>query len=181
MLEFNLNQVPPTHEQIDAEKVRRVAGYISFSRRKSRFVPLILWVYAVFFVSGTIWLYVQAAKHPTINEVAGYTCLSALGLLIPICLIYWIVIERKEKLDWSTTPLGYLDEEWTPRRCQMVAEACGKDARCDAYRLAVAQQGRDLTSGEADMILERVNGPLARQTEGEREYERLISEIIRRS
>lgn len=180
MLKFNLNAVPPTGEQIDAEKVRRVAGYISLSRRKSRFVRLILSVYAVFILSGATWLY--AAKHSTTREVAGYTSLSALCLLIPVCLTYLIDIGRKEKLEWSTDPLAYLDEEGNPGRCSEVAEACGKDALCAAYRLAVARQSRGLTWEEAEVMLERVNGPRTRQqTEEEKEHDRLMYQIISRS
>lgn len=73
------------------------------------------------------------------------------------------VAETESRLA-ALKPLPKADRSRYPK----IIDLCRQDAQCDQYRMALAQLGRELTIGEADMIEDWVANANTRQKAQER-------------
>lgn len=102
-----------------------------------------------------------------IDGVFGANIGSSAGAVVVICASFFVnhILEQISEYRWKCSSLSGLDEESHQNRCPAVLEACKKDVDCEAYRLAVARQGRPLTIVEAKIIENWVAGAEKRQRE----------------
>lgn len=137
MLNFSLDKLPPSSEEIEAE--RALLLIMVKNRRRISFLAYCGTVVVALTVGISIAPAVPAAAFAV-----------ACGLTISI--VGPFATDNLTRLTRQLALLSFIDNVEHLHRCTAILEACQQDADCEAYRLAVAKQGRSLTVGEANII-----------------------------
>jgi len=170
MLEFNLEKVPPSLDQIAAfisnlkkNRIYYIVGLAvaTIGTGISGMAALVI----LFSGSDLVAALVSGSLSPYYNSTSCIICFFVAILFVGL----WnAMMDKWDKTENTLSSLTLLDEESNQHLCPKVAEACGKDASCEAYRLAVAQMDRSLTVVEANLMINWADSAAERETQNER-------------
>ena len=166
MLNFDLNQNPPTAEEIAAER-QEIDRRISVFKRKA-------WVISVALIVAVASFFVACWSSG--NELAGADAGAAVGAFT-FFVVGVAASAIKDRCNGYKSRLSSLDDI-DPSDCDRLIKDCLAAPECEAYRQKVAALGRKLVKAETKMIREAVVREWA--LAAGREKERLAAEKERR-
>jgi len=148
MLNFDLNQTPPTVEEIAAER-QEIERRLAALRRR-------VWI-------GSIVVGVGAGLGLVVGASVGAISIAGAGAVLCVSIVAGVVVfcSRCDG-DWGRqSSLDAID----PSDCDRLIADCLADPLCEAYRQKVAALGRKPVKAETKLIREWVAGADAREKE----------------
>ena len=157
MLNFDLNQNPPTAEEIAAER-KDVERKIANFKRKAwissivvviAVVSILIMIWQLGWVRGEKVAYFAAVAVAFAASVAA--CIGVAAGLVASTI--GVIVRIETRLDYYKTRLSSLSDI-APPDCEQLLTDCLANPDCEAYRQKVAAMGRKPVVAEATMIRE---------------------------
>ena len=150
MLKFDLNQNPPTAEEIAAER-QEIERRLAAQKRKT-------WAGLIVMVIGLIVMFIAVASV----LVAGYAATFAAAVVVVVAGVFSCAcVCGCDGYRWRLSSLDAIP----PSGCDQLITDCLTDPLCEAYRQKVAALGRKPVKAETKLIREWVAGADAREQE----------------
>jgi hypothetical protein len=150
MLTFDLNQPPPTAEEI-TEAQQEIERRLAAQKRKT-------WAGLIVVVIGLIGMFIAVASV----LVAGHVPIFAAAVVVVVAGVFSCAcICGCDGYRWRLSSLDAIP----PSGCDQLIADCLADPLCEAYRQKVAALGRKPVKAETKVIREWVAGADAREKE----------------